>query len=224
MEKEGKNKSQHLGFLSYNILGHSQGVQEIWRLSLIKAEKSVSENLIGEKKNGQIKGMIKGGRFSLTQYKSYPTFVPNFKILGKVVPEKSLTQIFQCITLERWKKGKGGKINLSILGFLSHNALGHSEGVYKLWRLALIGAEKSVTEILIGEKEKRTKGNGKQEEADYLTQYKSYPTFVPNFKIVGAVIAEKSLTKKKVNNTHEQTLLWKRQKLYTPYILRIPGV
>ena len=26
MEKDGKNKSQHLGFLSHNILGHSQGV------------------------------------------------------------------------------------------------------------------------------------------------------------------------------------------------------
>ena len=26
MEREGKNKSQHLGFLSHNILGHSQGV------------------------------------------------------------------------------------------------------------------------------------------------------------------------------------------------------
>ena len=26
MERECKNKSQHLGFLSHNILGHSQGV------------------------------------------------------------------------------------------------------------------------------------------------------------------------------------------------------
>ena len=26
MEKDGKNKSQHLGFLFHNILGHSQGV------------------------------------------------------------------------------------------------------------------------------------------------------------------------------------------------------
>ena len=48
---------------------------------------------------------------------------------------------------------------------------------------------------------------------------------VPNFKIVGAVVPEKSLTKKKVYiQTHTQTLLRKRQKLYNPYILRIPGV
>ena len=58
-----------------------------------------------------------------TQYnKSYPTFVPNFKILGAAVPEKSLTQIFLCIILEReieknenWKKK--AKINHSILVF-----------------------------------------------------------------------------------------------------------
>ena len=49
MEKDGKNKSQHLGFLSHNILGHSQDIKEIWRLALIDAEKSVTENLIDEK-------------------------------------------------------------------------------------------------------------------------------------------------------------------------------
>ena len=29
LEKEGKNKSQHFGFLSRNIFGHSQGVYKI---------------------------------------------------------------------------------------------------------------------------------------------------------------------------------------------------
>ena len=51
--------------------------------------------------------------------------------------------------------------------------------------------------------------------------------FVPNFKILGQVVAEKSLTEKKVyTHTHTHTLTHKRkkQKLYTPYILRIPGV
>ena len=45
-------------------------------------------------------------------------FVPNFKILGQVVPEKSLTKISIFITLERLKKEKNrkeGKINLSTL-------------------------------------------------------------------------------------------------------------
>ena len=42
---------------------------------------------------------------------SHTKFVPNFKILGAIVPEKSLTQISLCITLEwemdkkqKWKK------------------------------------------------------------------------------------------------------------------------
>ena len=75
--------------------------------------------------------------------------------------------------------------------------------------LALIGAEKSVTEILIGEKEKLTnKRNEKQGEADSLlhnTNVTSCPTFVPNFKILGKVVPEKSLREKKVyiyKNTH----------------------
>ena len=55
---------------------------------------------------------------------------------------------------------------------------------------------------------------------------KSYSTFVPNFKILGSVVAEKSLTKKKVythTNKHTHKQLPKRQKLYTPYILCMPG-
>ena len=49
-------------------------------------------------------------------------FVPNFKILGQVVPEKSLTKISIFITLERLKKEKiekEGKINLSTLVLFS---------------------------------------------------------------------------------------------------------
>ena len=34
MEKEGKNNSQHIGFLSHNIADHSQGAYQIWRLWL----------------------------------------------------------------------------------------------------------------------------------------------------------------------------------------------
>ena len=57
-----------------------------------------------------------------------------------------------------------------------------------------------MTKSFIGEKEKWTnKGNDKQQHADslFFTQYnKSYPTFVPNFKILGAVVPEKSLTQR----------------------------
>ena len=47
-------------------------------------------------------------------------FVPTFKILGAVVPEKSLTKVCLCITLERWEKGnmeKKAKLNVSMLVF-----------------------------------------------------------------------------------------------------------
>ena len=59
-------------------------------LVAIVAEKSLTNNLLEKKKNGQIKG---NDKHTLTQYnKSYPMFVPNFKILGAVVLKKPLTQ------------------------------------------------------------------------------------------------------------------------------------
>ena len=52
--------------------------------------------------------------------------------------------------------------------------------------------------------------------------------FVPNFKFLSQVVSEKSLTEKVYTHTdtqtHKLTSVRKRQKLYTPYILRIPGV
>ena len=65
--------------------------------------------------------------------------------------------------------------------------------------LAPIGAEKFVTEISIGEKEKWTnKGTDKQYVADFFVpQYNSsLSSFVPNFRIISQVVAEKSLTEK----------------------------
>ena len=129
----------------------------------------------------------------------------------------------------KWKTK--AKINLSILIFFPTIYLATLKVYTKFEDFALIEAEKSVTKIFIGEKEKWTNnGNDKQEGGWFsLTQYnKLYPIFVPNFKILGSVVPQKSLTKKKFTHkpthTHTQTLLLKRQKLYTPYILRIPGV
>ena len=64
-------------------------------------------------------------------------FVPNFKILGQEVLEKSLTKISICITLE-WeiekgkKKKKKAKLNHSTLGFVYSNTLGCPHCVYKI--------------------------------------------------------------------------------------------
>ena len=65
-------------------------------------------------------------------------------------------------------------------------------------------------------KEKWTnKGTDMHYVADSVTQ---------NFKIISRVVSEKYLTEKSLHTDNTQTLLQIRQKLYTPYILRIPGV
>ena len=62
---------------------------------------------------------------------------------------------------------------------------------------APIGARKADTWIFIGEKEKWiNKGTVKQYVAVFATQYNSsLSSFVPNFRILTQVVAEKSLTK-----------------------------
>ena len=78
--------------------------------------------------------MIKGGGWvSLTQYnKSYPTFVPNFKMLGKVVTQISLPRIFQCVTLEwEMEKRKNGKRRQKLM---SASWFSFPQYTWPLWR------------------------------------------------------------------------------------------
>ena len=89
-----------------------------------------------------------------TQYnESYPSCVPNFKILGAVVPEKSLTQISLCI----YTGVSDAKRRQNWFSFPQYT-WPLSRCIQNLKTLALIGAKNSVTEIFIGEKEKWTKG------------------------------------------------------------------
>ena len=60
------------------------------------------EKLLERKKSGQIKGLI-SHMWLIPLYRVQsviPDVVPNFNILGQVVPEKSLTKISIFITLE----------------------------------------------------------------------------------------------------------------------------
>ena len=57
MEKDGKNKSQHLGFsVPQYTWPLSRCIRNLKTLSLIEAKKSVTENLIGEKEKWTNKG------------------------------------------------------------------------------------------------------------------------------------------------------------------------
>ena len=88
-------------------------------------------------------------------------FVPNFRILTKDFAEKSLTEknvymYYIGVTEGKNEKlKKEGKMRISILIFLYTIHFAYLKVYMKLEKkLALIGAEKSVTEIFIGEKEK----------------------------------------------------------------------
>ena len=144
MEKEGKNKSQHFCFLSHNILCHSRGVYKIWRHWLSQVPRQLWQTFwLERKKNGPIKAMTRRRLilFYTIYNKSYPTFVLTFEILDAVVPEKSLTTISLCITLqwemEKKKTGKSRQNKSQSLGFPSHNKHGHSQDVSKIWALWL---------------------------------------------------------------------------------------
>ena len=112
------------------------------------------------KKNGQIKEMVSIRRLILSY--TMQQVIPNICIKFQNPTCSCSWEIFDTNfpmyyigvrdgKKEKWKKK--AKINLSILIFFPTIYLA-TQGVYKIWRLALIEAEKSVTESFIGEKEK----------------------------------------------------------------------
>ena len=90
--KRSQKKVQHCFSFTQNTSTLCRCIQNLRTLALLGAKKSVMKIFIGEKeKERQIKGM----RLLIISYKkSYPMFIRNFKILGAVVPEKSLTKNF----------------------------------------------------------------------------------------------------------------------------------
>ena len=59
IEKEGKNKSLHLGFVISYAFGCPYLVYKIYRLAQIEAEKSVTENFVRDKEKWTNKGTDK---------------------------------------------------------------------------------------------------------------------------------------------------------------------
>ena len=130
-------------------------------LAPIGAEKSATEIFIREKENAQIKGLICNmWLFFVTQYNSsLLSFIPNFRILSQVVIEKSLTDKNVHMYYIRVTEGKNeklkkeGKMRICILIFIYTLHFAYMKLYTKFEKMAPIGAEKSVTEISIGEKE-----------------------------------------------------------------------
>ena len=92
---------------------------------------------------------------------------------------------------------KEGKINLSILVFFPTIYLATFNVYTKLDDSGSHWSREICDRIFNGKKEKWTNGMvSRRRLILFYTIQKSYPTLVPDFKILGAVVPEKSLTKK----------------------------
>ena len=99
--------------------------------------------------------------FFAKQYKSsLSSFVPSFRILSQVVAEKSLTEKNVHMYYIRVREGKNeklkkeGEMMISILIFIYTIHFAYLKVYTKFENTSSNQAEKSVTEISIGEKEK----------------------------------------------------------------------
>ena len=109
-------------------------IQNLKTLAQKEAEKSVTENFVREKEKWTNKGTDKQyvADFFVTQYNLYlPSFVPNFKILGQVVPEKSLTENF---VREKEKWTNKGTDKQYVADSLLHSTTCHYQALYQISR------------------------------------------------------------------------------------------
>ena len=148
----------------------------MWRLALIEAEKPVTENLFGEKEKWTNKenGQRQEADSLLHNATRHTQHLHQIQNPGCSYSWEIFDTNFPMYYAEvRDGKKKTGKrrrkcISASWFSF-PHYTWPLSRCIQNLKTLALIEAEKSVTEIFIGEKEKWTnKENDKQEEADSL--------------------------------------------------------
>ena len=133
--EEGKNKPQHLGFRSHNILDHPQDIHKIWRLRLSLELRNLWQQIWLERtKNGQLKGMVSRRRLILcyTIQLVILNIGTNFQnpTNNYSSREESLTEFSACITLEwereKRKNGKRRQNKSRHLGCLSHIIRGNS--------------------------------------------------------------------------------------------------
>ena len=126
--------------------------------------------------------------FFVTQYNSsLSSFVPNFRILSQVVAEKSLTE----------KKFTDRQTNRQT-NIITEKA----KTIYPLYT-SYRGYNNL---IYMNEKNDQIKGLISNMWLFFVTQYNlSLSSFVPNFRILSQVVAQKSLTEKKCLQTDKPT-------------------
>ena len=188
-------------------------IQNLTTLTLIEAKKFVTENLLGEKEKLTNKAMISSSRLILfyTIQQVIPNICTKFQNPRRSSSWEIVWHKFPYVLhwSERWKKKV--KINHRILVFFLTLYLAPLKVYTKFEDSGCNTSWEFCDEMFIGEKDKWTnKGNDKQQHADSLLHNKSYPTFLPNFKILGAVVPEKSLTQMSLCITLEG---WKKGKM-----------
>ena len=141
--------------------------------------------------------------FFVTQYNSsLSSFVlkfqnPKSSSCCENVGKKCPYLLYKSDRRKKEKLKQEGKMRISISIFINTMYFAYLRVYTKFETLAPIGTEKSVTEISIGEKD--NKGTDKQYVFFFVTQYNSsLSSFVPNFRNLIQVVAEKSLTENKV--------------------------
>ena len=109
-------------------------IQNLKTLAQIEAEKSVTENFVREKEKwineGTDKQYVADSLLHSTTC-HYQALYQNFKILGQVVPEKSLTENF---VKEKAKWTNKGTDKQYVADYLLHSTTCHYQALYQISR------------------------------------------------------------------------------------------
>ena len=189
MEKKEKWKKMvkiNLSILVFCPTIYLATLRNLKTLALIEVEKSVTENLIGEKGKRTNKKMVNIRRliFSYTMQQVIPNICTKFQnprcSCSWEIFDTNFPMYYIGVRDGKSKNGKRKQKLISESWFsLPQYTWPLSRCIQNLKTLALIEAKKSVTEIFIGKKEKWTNnGNDKQEEADSLLNNTSYTQYL----------------------------------------------
>ena len=233
MEKDGKNKSQHFGFLSHNIPGLATlKVYKKFEDSGSHRSQEICNRKFDrrERKNGQIKEMVTIRRLilSYTMLQVIPNICTKFQNPRCSCPWEIFDTNFPMYYIgvrdgkkQKWKKK--AKINLSILIFFPTIYLATLKVYTKFEDFGSHRSREICDRIFYWRERKMNKGNDKQEEADSLlhntTSYTQhlYQISNPRFSSSWEIFDEKkSLHTHTHTHKHTHTHNYWKDKNYIP--------